>query len=244
MNFADLHELLRLELLRRIEAGALTGTRLAQLTGFRQAHISNFLNRRRSLSLEGLNRVLDAQHLSVDQLIPLSLDAAAAAAAADTLTQSPDPIELVPVVSPGAAMRDASILPSTSLEYLHLASARLASGGSRPSQERAAWQRFVALRVDAQQAAAMAPLLPRGTLVVLDRHYTSLAPFRPSQPNLYAVRSGSGLLLRYVDLEDTRLILRPLALEHPIQLIDLDAPADRRLPDHLVGRICLQLSEL
>ena len=90
----------------------------------------------------------------------------------------------------------------------------------------------------------MSPLLPRGTLVVLDRHYTSLAPFRPSQPNLYAVRSGSGLLLRYVDLEDTRLILRPLALEHPIQLIELDPPADRRLPDHLVGRICLQLSEL
>ena len=246
MNFADLHELLRLELLRRIDAGALTGTRLAQLTGFRQAHISNFLNRRRSLSLEGLNRVLEAQHLSVDQLIPLSLAATAsqpAPASADDVPQ-PDPIELVPVVSPGAAMRDARILPSNSLEYLHLPSARLASGLSRPAPERALWQRFVALRVDAQQAAAMAPLLPRGTLVVLDRHYTSLAPFRPSQPNLYAVRGGSGLLLRYVDLEDTRLILRPLALEHPIQLIDLDDPADRHLPDHLVGRICLQLSEL
>jgi len=244
MNFADLHELLRLELLRRIEAGSLTGTRLAQLTGFRQAHISNFLNRRRSLSLEGLNRVLEAQHLSVDQLIPLSLAATSTPPSEDTLTSSPDPIELVPVVTPGAAMRDARILPSNSLEYLHLASARLSSGLSRPVADRAPWQRFVALRVDAQQAAAMAPLLPRGTLVVLDRHYTSLAPFRPSQPNLYAVRGGSGLLLRYVDLEDTRLILRPLALEHPIQLIELDVPVDRRLPDHLVGRVCLQLSEL
>ena len=58
MNFADLHELLRLELLRRINAGTLTGTRLAQQTGFQQAHISNFLNRKRALSMEGLDRVL------------------------------------------------------------------------------------------------------------------------------------------------------------------------------------------
>ena len=49
MNFADLHERLRLELVRRIDREALTGSRLAQQTGFRQAHISNFLNRRRAL---------------------------------------------------------------------------------------------------------------------------------------------------------------------------------------------------
>ena len=68
MNFQDLHELLRLELLRRIELGSLTGTSLARQSGFRQAHISNFLNRKRSLSLDGLDRVLAAQNLSIEQI--------------------------------------------------------------------------------------------------------------------------------------------------------------------------------
>ena len=72
MNFQDLHELLRLELLRRIDLGSLTGTGLARQAGFRQAHISNFLNRKRSLSLGGLDRVLAAQNLTVDQIMPLA----------------------------------------------------------------------------------------------------------------------------------------------------------------------------
>lgn len=248
MNFADLHELLRLELLRRIETGTLTGTKLAQRTGFRQAHISNFLNRRRSLSLEGLNRVLEAQSLSIEELLPVHL-----AAAAGTLTQhhlallpgpAPEPVELVPVIVPSAAMNHPRIPLNSSLECLHIASSRLGTGLARPSPNRLHWQRFVALRVDAPQAAAMKPLLARGSLVVLDRHYTSLAPYRPSEPNLYAVRSGTALLLRYVDLEDSSLILRPLSLEHPVQLVALTPTSDRHLPEHLIGRVCLQLAEL
>src|ERR1700730_146600 len=78
MNFQDLHDLVRLELFRRIERGTLTGSRLAQQAGFQQAHISNFLNRKRALSLEGLDRVLAAQNLTIDQILPLELTAAAA----------------------------------------------------------------------------------------------------------------------------------------------------------------------
>ncbi len=75
MNFQDLHELLRLELLRRIERGTLTGSRLAQQIGFQQAHVSNFLNRKRALSLEGLDRVLASQNITIDQLLPLEIQA-------------------------------------------------------------------------------------------------------------------------------------------------------------------------
>ena len=70
MKFETLHENLRLEILRRIERGLLTGSTLARATNFQQAHISNFLNRKRSLSLEGLDRVLAAQKLSVIDLLP------------------------------------------------------------------------------------------------------------------------------------------------------------------------------
>jgi hypothetical protein len=65
MKFRMLQENLRKTLWEYIDAGELTGLRLAEQTGFKQAHISNFLNRKRGLSLEGVDRVLNVQHLSV-----------------------------------------------------------------------------------------------------------------------------------------------------------------------------------
>jgi hypothetical protein len=61
--FRDLQEALRKLLWDRIESGELTGMALADKTGFRQAHISNFLNRKRGLSLEGMDRVLSVEEL-------------------------------------------------------------------------------------------------------------------------------------------------------------------------------------
>src|ERR1700733_841911 len=69
MKFRMLQENLRKTLWESIDAGELTGLRLAEQTGFRQAHISNFLNRKRSLSLEGMDKVLSVQHLSVLDLL-------------------------------------------------------------------------------------------------------------------------------------------------------------------------------
>ena len=112
MNFQDLHELLRLELLRRISRGTLTQSRLAQQADFQQAHISNFLNRKRALSLEGLDRVLASQNLTIDQLLPLDLNASSQ----PQPVQISDPVEIVPVVSPSAAMDDARIPPSAIIE--------------------------------------------------------------------------------------------------------------------------------
>src|SRR3954464_11474032 len=69
MKFRALQENLRKELWKRIEAKELTGLRVAEQTGFKQAHISNFLNRKRQLSLDGLDKVLTVQHLSVLDLL-------------------------------------------------------------------------------------------------------------------------------------------------------------------------------
>src|SRR5499427_10190844 len=69
MKFKALQENLRNILWDRIDAGELTGLKLAQQTGFQQAHISNFLNSKRSLSLEGMDKVLQVQHLSVLDLL-------------------------------------------------------------------------------------------------------------------------------------------------------------------------------
>jgi hypothetical protein len=87
----------------------------------------------------------------------------------------------------------------------------------------------------------MDPVLRVGSLVVLDRHYNSLAPLRPPIPNLYGVREGTRLLFRHVVFESGRLVLRPRALEYPVEVIEL-APQETP-PDLLVGRACLCISE-
>src|SRR5271166_4163868 len=69
MKFRVLQDNLRETLWERIDEGELTGLGLAAQTGFKQAHISNFLNRKRGLSLEGMDKVLKVQHLSVLDLL-------------------------------------------------------------------------------------------------------------------------------------------------------------------------------
>src|ERR1019366_10591889 len=69
MNFTQMHERLRLELLRRIQRGTLSVSLLARQTGFGQSHLSNFLNTRRKLSLDAMDRILTAQHMAAADLL-------------------------------------------------------------------------------------------------------------------------------------------------------------------------------
>ena len=249
MNFHDLHESVRAELQRRVNAGLITATSLAHQAGFRQAHISNFLNRRRSLSLEGLDRVMAAQNLSVVDLVAhgaappgeSGLDMSASAEG-DATTSTRDSSEPIPVVSHWTAMEEPVVRTGSVIETVYFATSRLAASRARPAAGRTHWQRFVAIRADAHQAAGMDPIVPVDSVVVLDRHYNSLAPYRPQERTLYAVRSGSGLMLRFLEFDDTRLILRPISLDFPVQLIAL---ADNESPsDYIVGRVSLVLREL
>jgi hypothetical protein len=208
---------------------------LSDASRLTKAHISNFLNRKRALSLEGLDRVLESQNLTIEQILPLELTAASA-------PQQTNPIEVVPVVSASVAMDEARIHPSAVIETIQVSASRLHDNRSRPSTKHAHWDRFLAIRADAQQAAAMEPVLVPGAIAVLDRHYNSLAPYRAHQPALYAVRYGASLVLRFVDFDEGRLILRPYSREFPVQLLPLanhESPAD-----YLIGRVCFVLSEL
>src|SRR5579859_7172552 len=99
MKFKALQDNLRKILLERIDGGELTGLRLAQQTGFKQAHISNFLNRKRGLSLEGMDKVLSVQHLSVLDL----LDPSEVNKRASILPPSSDEFENVLLTDPMTA---------------------------------------------------------------------------------------------------------------------------------------------
>lgn len=236
MNFHDLHESIRVELQRRVQSGLVTATSLARQAGFKQAHVSNFLNRRRSLSLDGLDRVLAAQNLTVEEFLPLDLSAAASPAPAGEFG------EMVPVVAPSTALEQPSVRPSEVIETVCVPTPLLTEARPRTAPQYVHWHRFVALRADAQQSAAMEPMIVPGSIVVLDRHYNSLAPYRAQQRTFYAVRTGAGLALRYVEYEGGRLVLRPLSMSFPVQLIAVGR--DRSPADYLVGRVCLIFSEV
>lgn len=237
MNFLELHERLRLEMWRRIDQGILSSALLASRTGLAQAHISNFLHRRRRLSLTALDRILEAHALSVEELALTGPQSRPRSQRSGL-----EPRDIVPIVSQASAMNAPHILPQAVLGGLQLPEHWLANFPARRAVGRATWDRFVGVRVTAAQALPMDPVLRTGSVVVLDRHYNSLADRKPPLPNLYGIRIGAQMVFRHAAFESGRLVLRPRALEAPLDVIELaphESPADL-----LVGRVCLCLSEV
>jgi transcriptional regulator with XRE-family HTH domain len=233
MNFTQMHEHLRLALHRRIQRGTVSVSLLARQTGIGQSHLSNFLHSKRQLSLEAMDRVLAAQHLTAADLLP-------ALRQAPVLSDGEED-SAIPIVSQGSALFEPFIRPAAVQSTFHLPAGVLESIRTRVSNQRRAWQRFVAVRVSAADTMAMEPLLLPEALVLIDRHYISLAPYCDSRPNLYAVRHGAHLTLRYVDFQSNRLVLRPHNLAFPIDLIDID-PGESP-SDLLAGRVAVILNE-
>lgn len=233
MNFTQIHERLRLELLRRIQRGTLTVSLLARQTGLGQPHLSNFLNSRRQLSLDALDRVLAAQRLQVPDLLPALQQALA--------MPFEDDSGMVPLVSHAAALFEPFIRPSAVQAPVHLPAGLLESIQARVAANRRTWQRFVAIRIQAEDAKPMEPLVFPDAIAVLDRHYTSPARYRPDRPNLFAVRHGAHVTLRYVEFLSGKLLLRPYNIGYPVDLIELEP--DESAADPIAGRVALILNE-
>jgi hypothetical protein len=228
---SDLEEAMRKIVLQRIAAGVLTGTSLARSTGFQQGHISNFLRSRRRLSMQGFDLMLAALGISVEHL----------------LERTPDPPERsheyveVPVVRPElVGIPDIS---SRSAEHsLTVRSSSLRKISPRAVGTRSCWRRFIAISADASNAKAMEPQFRKGALLVIDRHYNSLEPYRPQEPNIFAVQVQDSLMIRYVELHHGEVILRPIANDS--QLVSLPVPRGAKATDLIVGRVCYVSAEL
>jgi transcriptional regulator with XRE-family HTH domain len=233
MNFTQMHERLRQELLRRMQRGTLSVSLLARQSGLGQPHLSNFLRGKRQLSLQALDRVLASQRLSSADLLP-------ALARAQPIGIE-DGFAVVPVVSHASAIADPFIRPAAGQEMLHVPARRLESLQARPPGSRRAWQRFVAVRVDEADATPMDPLVLPGAIALLDRHCNSLAAYHADRRNLFAVRQGAHLTLRYAELLSGRLVLRPHNLAFPVELIDVDSGGS--LQDFVSGRVALIFNE-
>jgi hypothetical protein len=238
MNFSQLHERLRAEIVRRIDRGILTGTLLARQTGLRPSHISNFIRGRRKLSLAALDRVLAVQVLSIDDLMPFN----ASRAALESAASSDDYFDSVPLVSHTTAMYSPRVTRKATIEIIKLPAGILEQMRPRRAIARREWQRFIAVRISPAQALPMSPILAPYSVVVLDRHYNSFVPYQPLRLNVYGVAVSDTLIFRYVSFDANRVILRPYALEHPIEL--LEPGIDESPFDCITGRVCLCISEI
>jgi len=232
MRFKVLQDNLRKILLGRIEAGVLTGLRLARQTGFRQAHISNFLNKKRGLSLEGMDKVLSVQHLSVlDLLDPTEINKRAS-----ILPPSADEFENVVLADAATAATQPLITAQRVKEILKFRKSFLRRLRAAPVGGRSAWQRFVLIRLDAKAAAGMHPRLAPGVVLLLDRHYNALRPYRKGELNLYAVLKNGTCAVRYVEVAGNHLVLRP---HHEHSALEVLPVEEGKSPsDYIVGRVC------
>jgi hypothetical protein len=232
MKFRALQENLRLLIKKRIDEGELTGLHLAKLTGFQQAHISNFINGKRYLSVEGMDKVLEKQHISVLDL----LDPAEINKRASILPPSPDDFEDVVLAEPQVVANEPLIIADNVRDILKFKKAFLKRLHAKPASPRDDWQRFVLIKVEANDAMAMYPRMLPGATLLLDRHYNDLAPYRKGEPNMYAVRKDGTCTVRYVEVQDSTLILRPHNQSYPIQVMQMEE--GKTAADYIVGRVC------
>src|SRR2546423_4500200 len=164
MKFRALQENLRKILWQRIDAGDLTGLRLAGQTGFKQAHISNFLNRKRGLSIEGMDKVLSVQRLSVlDLLDPNEINKRASIVA-----PSEDEFDSVVVADAKIASAESLIMSMHVKELQKFKKTFLRRLREDTAGDRKDSERFVVIRVDAREGMSMYHRLLPGASVVLD----------------------------------------------------------------------------
>jgi len=232
MKFRVLQDNLRDTLWERIEEGGLTGLRLAQQTGFKQAHISNFLNRKRGLSLEGMDRVLAVQHLSVLDL----LDPSEVNKRASILPPSDDEFQNVLLIEGTIAATQPLVTSMNVREILKFKKTLLKKLKPEIEGAREGWERFVVIKVDGREGMSMYPRLLPGATLLIDRHYNSLKPYRKGEFNMYAVLKDGTCTVKYVETAGNHLILRPHNRAYPVDLLTMED--GKSTSDYLVGRVC------
>ena len=237
MNFSKLQERVRLELLRRIERGTLSVSLLARQTGLGQPHISNFLHRRRGLSLKTLDRILEAQHLQIADLLP-----ARRVAREEMREEGVGAVLEIPLVAQAVAVFEPYIRLSSTITMLPFPEDTVKGLEPRCSNARKQWDRFVAVRIGADEARAMEPVVQAEAVVVLDRHYTSFHPYLEGGVNLYGARLGSHMVVRYAQFQEERVVLR--AHQARVKAEVLEPGPGETGNDLLVGRVVLVVNRV
>jgi len=228
MTIQDLQNQLRVYIRARIGRGELTGTALARRASLPQGHLSNFLNSRRGLSLESMDRLMSALHVGVLDLLGSQFDHLRAPRHTG---ESVEPIAMVSAEH-AALARFAS---DQVLEIRNFNKSYLRKLKPRPAVDRSDWLRFVLIKLDRRSSGGFFPRSIAATLLV-DRYYNSLEPYRRSAPNLYALSFAGRCVAAQISVCDNCLMLRPREPRQPIEIVRIQP--GRSYCDYIVGRVC------
>ncbi len=231
MSFQKLQDRLRRRLLAQISAGELTGLGLAEMIGFQQAHISNFLNRKRALSLEAMDRVLSAMRWSVADL----MEDSELQQRLERMSPAEGDYDNVPLLEGANALAQPTPSAHQIAEVLKFKRSFLRRLRSDPAGGRAQWQRFVLVKADAREGMSMYPRMMPGATLLIDRHYNSLRPYRRSERNMYAVRYQGAWTIKYVEVVGKTLVLRPENKEYPVSVVEIGA--NESATEYILGRV-------
>jgi hypothetical protein len=228
MTIQDLQDQLRVYIRARIGRGELTGSALARRASLPQGHLSNFLNSRRGLSLESMDRLLEALHLGVLDLLGSEF---AHLRVPRRAGESVEPIAMVSAEH-AALARFAS---DQVLETRNFNKAYLRKLKPHPAVDRSDWLRFVLIKLDGRSSGGFFPRPIAATLLV-DRYYNSLEPYRRSKPNLYALSFAGRCVAAQISVCDNCLMLRPREPRQPIEIVRIQP--GQSYCDYIVGRVC------
>ncbi len=236
MTLQDLQNHLRTHIRARINRGEWTGSRLSGEAGFQQGHLSNFLNSRRGLSVESMDRLLAILGIGVLDLVDAG-EIQRRAALPGPSASFEDVARVSPENSVLARFTADQILQIHSFNKSFLRKLKPNDAG-----DRADWLRFVLIRLDPGSARALLPTEVSSVTMLVDRHYSSLEPYRRLRPNLYAVRLQQRCLPGYVSVSGDQLIVRPYHPRHAVELVRIER--GRSYAQYVVGRICYLEAEV
>jgi transcriptional regulator with XRE-family HTH domain len=228
MLISDMQSRLRTVVRERIKKGELTGTELAKRAGFQQAHISNFLNERRGLSIEAMDHIMEILRLEVLDLLPEECRRMSVNYGSDAAFDS------IPVVISDALLQS-DFSSGEIVEFLRFKKSFLRRIRPEMASQRRSWQRFVLSKADKDSGEAMRPRLLPGATLLIDRHYNSLRCYRRREPNMYVVKSGEMWKVRYVELQGSQLTLRPENQNCALGFVQLKK--GETFADYVVGRV-------
>lgn len=228
VTLQDLQEQLRAHIRSRIGRGELNGVGLARAADFPQGHLSNFLNGRRGLSLESMDRLLDTLGIGILDLLETK------EIEQHVELPSKEGVERVALVSPENAAL-ARFAPEQILETRSFNKTFLRKLRARDAEDRRDWLRFVVIRLELKGVPLLAFRSTRATLLI-DRHYSSLDPYRRFQPNVYVVTVDGRCNVGYVSVAGDCLLLRTRSPLQEVEMVRIER--GRSYYDYIVGRVC------
>jgi hypothetical protein len=230
MTFLTLQDQLRDHIRSRIRRKELTGSGLSRSAGFPQGHLSNFLNFRRGLSLESMDRLLQTLNIGVIDLV-----------GSDEIQRRAVPVEADGDLEPVALVAPehvslARFAPEQILESRSFSRSFLRRLKPSTRHHRNDWVRFVVIKLEVRIARDLFAGDVAAATLLIDRHYNSLDPYRRMHPNLYAVSFGADCSAGYLSLVEDNLVLRTRDLQRQLQSVRV--ASSRSYSQYIIGRVC------